>query len=116
MARVKRGVIAKAHTRKNSEESEGILRCAQHHVPCQERAVTKAARCVRDRRQRKRQFHALWISRINAASRVYGLSYSRSVLPRRASKSTARCSPISRSTTCEGFGAIAEQAKAGLSP
>jgi large subunit ribosomal protein L20 len=41
-------------------------------------AVTKAGQySYRDRRQRKRQFRALWIARINAAAREHGLSYSR---------------------------------------
>ena len=41
-------------------------------------AVTKAGQyAYRDRRQRKRQFRALWITRINAAAREHGLSYSR---------------------------------------
>jgi len=41
-------------------------------------AVTKAAQyAYRDRRQRKRQFRALWITRVNAAARANGLSYSR---------------------------------------
>ena len=40
--------------------------------------VIKAGQyAYRDRRQRKRQFRALWITRINAAARVYGMSYSR---------------------------------------
>ena len=41
-------------------------------------AVTKAGQyAYRDRRQRKRQFRALWITRINAQSRANGLNYSR---------------------------------------
>jgi large subunit ribosomal protein L20 len=41
-------------------------------------SVIKAGQyAYRDRRQRKRQFRALWITRINAASRANGLSYSR---------------------------------------
>ena len=55
----------------------------------------------RDRKNKKRNFRALWIQRINAAARIEGLSYSvlmgSSTLP--ASKSTAKCLPTSQSTT-----------------
>ena len=66
-------------------------------------AVIKAGQyAYRDRRAKKREFRALWITRINAAARVHGLSYSRLIdgpEQGRASRSTARCSPISRCTT-----------------
>ena len=55
----------------------------------------------RDRKQKKRNFRALWIQRINAAARVEGLSYSQlmGLITRPASKSTAKSSPTSHSTT-----------------
>ena len=55
----------------------------------------------RDRRNKKREFRALWIARINAAARELGLTYSVFMdgLRRRRSTSTARCSPTSPCTT-----------------
>ena len=55
----------------------------------------------RDRRTKKRNFRALWIQRINAAARMEGLSYSQLMVccTRPASRSTARCSLTSLSTT-----------------
>ena len=47
-------------------------------VGAAKQAVIKAGQyAYRDRRQKKREFRALWIARINAAARLYGLSYSR---------------------------------------
>ena len=70
----------------------------------------------RDRRQKKREFRALWIARINAAVRELGMTYSTFIngLSRRRSTSTARCWPISPCTTKAAFTKIAEQAKASL--
>lgn len=56
-------------------------------------AVIKAGQyAYRDRRQKKRQFRALWIARINAGARINGLSYSRFIagLKKRPSRSTVR--------------------------
>jgi len=61
MARVKRGVIARARHKK-------VLKAAM---------IKAGQYAYRDRRQRKRQFRQLWIARINAAARQNGLSYSK---------------------------------------
>ena len=78
MARVKRGVIAKARHRKVLSKARGYYGARSKVFRVAKQAVTKAGQyAYRDRRQRKRQFRALWIARINAAARNHELSYSR---------------------------------------
>lgn len=78
MARVKRGVIAKARHKKVLKAAKGYYGARSRVFRVAKQAVIKAAQyAYRDRRQRKRQFRALWIVRINAAARENGLSYSR---------------------------------------
>ena len=80
MARVKRGVIAKARHRKVLDKAKGYYGARSKVYRVAKQAVIKAGQyAYRDRRQRKRQFRALWITRINAAARANGLSYSRLV-------------------------------------
>lgn len=78
MPRVKRGVTAKARHKKILEKAKGYYGARSRVYRVAKQAVIKAAQyAYRDRRQRKRQFRALWIQRINAAARINGLSYSR---------------------------------------
>ena len=78
MARVKRGVVAKARHKKILNEAKGYYGARSKVFKVAKQAVIKAGQyAYRDRRQRKRQFRSLWITRINAAARVHGLSYSR---------------------------------------
>jgi large subunit ribosomal protein L20 len=78
MARVKRGVQAKARHKKVLKEAKGYYGARRKVFRVAKQAVTKAGQySYRDRRQRKRQFRQLWIVRINAAARDFGLSYSR---------------------------------------
>jgi large subunit ribosomal protein L20 len=78
MARVKRGVQAKARHKKVLKEAKGYYGARRKVYRVAKQAVTKAGQyAYRDRRQRKRQFRRLWIVRINAAARDAGLSYSR---------------------------------------
>jgi len=80
MARVKRGVVAKARHKKVLDQAKGYYGARSKIYRVAKQAVIKAGQyAYRDRRQRKRQFRALWITRINAAARVHGLSYSRLV-------------------------------------
>jgi large subunit ribosomal protein L20 len=77
MARVKRGVIAKARHKKILGEAKGYYGARSKTFKVAKQAVIMAGQyAYRDRRQRKRQFRSLWITRINAASRLHGLSYS----------------------------------------
>ena len=78
MPRVKRGVTARARHKKVIEQAKGYRGRRKNVYRVAKQAVTKAGQyAYRDRRQRKRQFRALWITRINAAAREHGLSYSR---------------------------------------
>ena len=80
MPRVKRGVTAHARHKKVIEQAKGYRGRRKNIYRVAKQAVTKAGQyAYRDRRQRKRQFRALWITRINAAARELGLSYSRLV-------------------------------------
>ncbi len=78
MPRVKRGVAARRRRKRILKDAKGYFggRSKLHRVARE--AVEKAWQyAYRDRKQRKREFRALWIARINAAARENGLSYSR---------------------------------------
>lgn len=78
MARVKRGVIARARHNKVLKKAKGYYNARRKVFRAAKQAVIKAGQyAYRDRRAKKRDFRALWITRINAAARVYGLSYSK---------------------------------------
>lgn len=78
MPRVKRGVTARARHKKVLKQAKGYYGARSRVYRVAKQAVIKAGQyAYRDRRQRKRQFRALWIVRINAAARESGLSYSR---------------------------------------
>jgi large subunit ribosomal protein L20 len=80
MPRVKRGVTARAKHKKVLALAKGYRGRRKNVFRIAVQAVTKAGQyAYRDRRQRKRQFRALWITRINAAAHECGLSYSRLV-------------------------------------
>jgi large subunit ribosomal protein L20 len=77
MPRVKRGVTARASHKKVLDAAKGYRGRRKNVFRVANEAVMKAGQYqYRDRRQRKRQFRALWIARINAASRQHGLTYS----------------------------------------
>ena len=78
MPRVKRGVVAHRRHKKILKQAKGYYGARSRIFRVAKQAVTKAGQyAYRDRRQRKRQFRALWIARINAAARLNDLSYSR---------------------------------------
>ena len=78
MPRIKRGVVAKARHNKILKRAKGYRGARSRTFRSAQAAVNRAAQyAYRDRRQRKRQFRALWIVRINAAARAHGLNYSR---------------------------------------
>ena len=77
MPRVKRGVTAHARHKKVLAKAKGYRGARSKVFRVAKQAVTKAGQyAYRDRRQRKRQFRALWIARINAGARENGMSYS----------------------------------------
>jgi len=78
MPRVKRGVTTHARHKKVLGRAKGYRGARKNVFRVANQAVAKAGQyAYRDRRQKKRQFRALWIARINAAARLNGLSYSR---------------------------------------
>ena len=78
MPRVKRGVTAGARHKKVLSRAKGYYNARRKVYRVAKQAIAKAGQyAYRDRRVRKREFRALWIARINAAAREYGLSYSR---------------------------------------
>ena len=77
MARVKRGVIAGARHKKILKLAKGYKGARSRVFRVAKQAVIKAGQyAYRDRRQKKRNFRALWIQRINAGARLHGMSYS----------------------------------------
>ncbi len=77
MSRVKRGVAARARHKKILKLAKGYYGHRSRVFRVAKQAVIKAAQyAYRDRHQRKRQFRALWIVRINAACRLNGMRYS----------------------------------------
>ena len=78
MARVKRGVQAKARHKKILKKAKGYYGARSRVFRVAKQAVIKAGQyAYQGRKQRKRQFRSLWIIRINAAANEHGLSYSK---------------------------------------
>ncbi|MBB4303434.1 large subunit ribosomal protein L20 [Rhodobium orientis] len=78
MSRVKRGVTSHARHKKVLKAAKGYYGRRKNTIRVAMQAVEKAGQyAYRDRKARKRQFRALWIQRINAATRENGLTYGR---------------------------------------
>ena len=117
MARVKRGVMARKRHKKILKLAKGYYGARSRVFRVAKQAVIKAGQyAYRDRRQKKRQFRALWIARINAGARLNGLSYSRMIaglkkaqviIDRRVLADIAMHDAVA-------FAAIAEKAKSAL--
>lgn len=117
MPRVKRGVTARARHKKVLALAKGFRGRRKNVYRIAKQAVMKAGQyAYRDRRQRKRQFRALWIARINAASRLNGLSYSRLIngLKRASIEIDRRVLADIAVHDAAAFSALAEKAKASL--
>ena len=117
MPRVKRGVTARARHKKVIDQAKGYRGRRNAVYRIAKEAVMKAGQYqYRDRRQKKREFRALWIARINAAVRELGMSYS--VFMNGLKKASI---DIDRKVLADlavhdktAFSKIAEQAKASL--
>jgi large subunit ribosomal protein L20 len=117
MPRVKRGVTARARHKKVLEQAKGFRGRRGNVYRIAKEAVMKAGQyAYRDRRQKKREFRALWIARINAAARELGMTYS--VFMNGLQKASI---DIDRKVLADlavhdraAFARIAEQAKASL--
>ena len=118
MARVKRGVEANRRHKKVLKQAKGYYGARSRVFRVATQAVTKAGQyAYRDRRVKKRTFRRLWIARINAQSRVEGLSYSRLIngLGKAGIELDRRVLADLAVHDKAAFGAIVGQAKAALS-
>ncbi|HWM83410.1 MAG TPA: 50S ribosomal protein L20 [Pseudolabrys sp.] len=117
MARVKRGTVGHAKHKKVLKAAKGYYGRRKNTIRIAKQAVEKANQyAFRDRKRRKRTFRALWIQRLNAAVRPFGLTYSRFingldksgiVIDRKVLSDLAIREPAA-------FQAIVEKAKAAL--
>ena len=117
MARVKRGTIAHARHKKVLKRAKGYYGRRKNVFRVATQAVTKAGQyAYRDRKAKKRDFRALWITRINAAARGFDLSYSRLMAGLKAAGLEVDRKMLADLAVhdIEAFGKIAEQAKASL--
>jgi large subunit ribosomal protein L20 len=117
MARVKRGITTRARHKKVLAKAKGYYNMGRKSFRVAKQRVTKAGQyAYRDRRQRKRQFRALWITRINAAARLNGLSYSRLIngLQKAEIEIDRKVLADIAVRDATAFTALAEKAKAAL--
>ncbi len=117
MARVKRGVTARRRHKKIIGRAKGYYNARRKVFRVAKQAVTRAGQYAYiGRKQRKRQFRALWIVRINAAARQFGLSYSRLIngLARAGIVVDRKVLADLAVHDIKAFGALAEKAKASL--
>jgi large subunit ribosomal protein L20 len=117
MARVKRGVTARARHKRLLKLAKGYYGARRKVYRVAKQAVTKAAQYAYiGRKQRKRQFRSLWIVRINAAARMHGLSYSRFMNGLLKAGVTLDRKSLADIAIYDiaAFGKIAEQAKQAL--
>ncbi len=117
MARVKRGVIARRRHKKIISKAKGYYNARRKVFRVAKQAVTKALQYAYiGRKQRKRQFRALWIVRINAGARQFGLSYSRLMNGLKKANISVDRKVLADIAVHDiaAFGALAEKAKAAL--
>ena len=117
MPRVKRGVVAHRRHKKILKKAKGYYGARSRVFRVAKQAVTKAGQyAYRDRRQCKRQFRALWITRINAQSRANGLSYSKLINGLKKAEIGLDRRVLADLAVHDkpAFAAIVEQAKAAL--
>jgi large subunit ribosomal protein L20 len=117
MARVKRGVTAHAKHKKIFKAAKGFYGRRKNTIRIAKQAVEKSMQyAYRDRKRRKRTFRALWIQRLNAAVRPFGLNYSKFIDGLARSGITVDRKVLSDLAIHEpaSFQAIVEKAKAAL--
>lgn len=118
MPRVKRGVTARARHKKVLDQAKGFRGRRKNVYRVAKQAVIKAGQyAYRDRRAKKREFRALWIVRINAAAREFGMTYSTLINGLKKTEIEVDRKVLADLAVYDiaAFGQIAEQAKAGLS-
>lgn len=117
MPRVKRGVQAHRRHKKILKQAKGYYGARSRIYRVAKQAVIKASQyAYRDRRQRKRQFRALWITRINAAVRCYDLNYSLFMSGLRKSNIQLNCKILAELAVSEqdAFKQLVEKSKITL--
>lgn len=117
MARVKKGVTARRRHKSVLARAKGYYNARRKVFRVAKQAVTKAGQYAYiGRKQRKRQFRALWIVRINAAARMFGLSYSRMMNGLKKAEISLDRKVLADIAVHDlpAFGALAEKAKGAL--
>jgi len=117
MARVKRGVVARHRHKKILSRAKGYYNARRKVFRVAKQAVIKAGQYAYiGRKQKKRQFRALWIVRINAGARQFGLSYSRLMNGLKKANITVDRKVLADIAMHDiaAFGKLAEKAKASL--
>src|SRR5580765_3538604 len=117
MARVKRGVTSHAKHKKVLKAAKGYYGRRKNTIRIAKQAVEKANQyAFRDRKRKKRTFRALWIQRINAAVRPFGLNYSKFIDGLAKAGITVDRKVMSELAIMEpaAFRVIVEKAKAAL--
>lgn len=117
MARVKRGVEARRRHKKILKQAKGYYGARSRVFRVAKQAVIKAGQyAYRDRRVKKRNFRALWITRINAQSRAEGLAYSRLIAGLKKADITLDRRVLADLAVYDkaAFAAVVEKAKAAL--
>jgi large subunit ribosomal protein L20 len=119
MARVKRGVTSHAKHKKVLDAAKGYYGRRKNTIRVAKQAVEKAMQyAYRDRKNRKRNFRALWIQRLNAGAREHGITYSRLIdgLARAGIEVDRKVLSDLAIREPEAFAAVVAQAKAALPP
>lgn len=117
MARVKRGVTSKKRHKKVLKAARGYYGARSRTYKVAKQAVQRAGQyAYRDRKQKKRQFRALWIVRINAGARECGISYSRLIAGLAKAEIEVDRKMLAELAVFDkvAFAAIAERAKQAL--
>ena len=117
MARVKRGVQARRRHKKILKQAKGYYHARRKVFRVAKQAVTKALQYAYiGRKQKKRNFRSLWITRINAAARINGMSYSRFMNGLMKAGITLDRKVLADIAVHDatGFAALAEKAKGAL--
>jgi large subunit ribosomal protein L20 len=117
MARVKRGVTARRRHKKILKQAKGYYHARRKVFRVAKQAVTKALQYAYiGRKQKKRNFRSLWITRINAAARINGMSYSRFMNGLMKAGITLDRKVLADIAVHDGvgFAALAEKAKGAL--
>ncbi|RPA56781.1 50S ribosomal protein L20 [Aerococcus agrisoli] len=117
MARVKGGTVTRRRRKKYLKLAKGYFGAKSKLYKTAKQAVMKSyTYAYRDRRQKKRDFRRLWITRINAAARMNGMSYSTLINGLKLANIDMNRKMLADLAVndAEAFTAIAEQAKAAL--